>query len=110
MNKATKQKILGTICVICAVVMVVCIARMIPYGMAGEVNKVKPYFAVVVVMLIVSLPAAVGYYYYRGGDTAEDKELERMRVEADILSHIGEKAAKPKPSHTAPDTNRLNKQ
>ena len=96
MTSATKQRLSGAVCVICAGAMVFFISRMIPYGLAGNTGKVKLYFAGVMVALVISLPSGVAYYYYRG-NSKKDEDLERMRTEVAVLGRVGQNAAEAKP-------------
>jgi len=95
MTNVAKQNISGIICVGCAVLMVFCIARMIPYGIVGEVGKVKAYFAGMLVGLVFGLPSGVAYYYYRSR-SSESGELGRMRIETATLARTAQKPAAPR--------------
>lgn len=98
MDDKQKQYLFGLICVFAVVVISFCILRMIPFGLAGEIDKVKYYFVILIVAVLVGLPAGVFYYYFQGRVVHEDKDMERMRIEADILAHMGEKVSKPRNS------------
>jgi hypothetical protein len=93
MTNATRQQTAGGVAVACAIVMVYCMARMIPNGLAGNFGKVKGYFIVLMVAFIISLPCGVIYYYrrYSGADdkVANDEE-ERLRTQTEALSHYGQ--------------------
>jgi|GEM_PF-6026260 len=41
------------------------ITRMVPAGLAGDVGKVKFYFAWVAAGCIIGIPATIAYYYVR---------------------------------------------
>ncbi|MGB4758548.1 MAG: hypothetical protein WBP26_00660 [Candidatus Saccharimonadales bacterium] len=70
MDNTTKQQISGIVCLLCATCIVFCIAAMIPYGLSGDVDKVKFYFVFIVLAFLISLPFGVAYYYYRGQEEA----------------------------------------
>lgn len=89
MTNIGKQRAYGMACVVCAFVMVFCIVQMIPLGMAGEANKVKPYFAGMVVAFVIGLVTAIAHYYYRDKGDAWDQE--KIRVETEALAHQGQK-------------------
>jgi hypothetical protein len=95
MSNSLKQNMYGALTVVGTVAMVVCIARMIPYGLAGEIGKVKPYFAGMMAGLLAGLPSAGAYYYYRTKNQQGDAQLDRLRTQVDILAHAGQKANTP---------------
>jgi hypothetical protein len=86
-SSSSKQNISGIICVLSAAFAVFCIARMIPYGLAGEAGKVKLYFFLMLPGLLISLPFGVAYYYSRSRASSADEDLEHMRIEVGALSH-----------------------
>lgn len=96
MSIPAKRNISGLISFVCAVCIVYGIAHIIPYGMAGEIGKAKPYIVLAAIAFTVSLPFAVAYYYYRGQGTAGDQELERMRTEVAMLSQVGQHTMQPR--------------
>lgn len=93
MNSSTKQTIAGGVDVFCAIVMVFCISRMVPYGLSGDLGKAIGWIVLAVIAFIVSLSAGVAYYYYRG--RKQDQGLERMHIEVDVLAHAGHKPDRP---------------
>ncbi len=81
MDNTTKQQISGIVCLVCAVCIVFCIATMIPYGLGGDVGKVKLYFVFMVLAFLISLPFGVAYYYYRGqAEIAQDRPRQKSRT------------------------------
>ncbi|HSW74934.1 MAG TPA: hypothetical protein VLG16_03620 [Candidatus Saccharimonadales bacterium] len=95
MSNSLKQNIYGTLTVLGAVAMVVCIAKMIPYGLAGEIGKVKPYFAGMMAGLLMGLPSAIAYYYYRDKNQQADAQLDHLKAQVDIFAHAGQKTNTP---------------
>ena len=69
------------------------IGRMIPPGLSGDIHKVKSYFVLLVITLVIGLLSGVIYYYAKGNDT-DDAELMRMRAEMDTYSQLGDKSKK----------------
>lgn len=88
MSNATKKQISGAGCVLSVVSMTFCIGQMIPPGLSGDIEKVKPHFILLFIALIFGLVFGAAYSYYRGNPT-KDEELERMRVEMNTLSFVG---------------------
>lgn len=95
MSIATKQRIAGIISLLCAVSMVFCISRMIPYALGDETAKLKLWFGLMVASLIVSLPASVSYYYFRG-KMRTSSNLDRLHIEVDTLSKLDQQHARSK--------------
>jgi hypothetical protein len=94
MSVASKRNLSGIICLVCAVFMMFCIARMIPYGLVGEVDKVKFYFVLMIISFVFGLASDLAYDYYRG--KVDESGLERMRAEVAILSRAGRKSSRTK--------------
>lgn len=81
MDNATKQQVSGVVCLLCAVCIVFCITAMIPYGLVGDIGKVKLYFVCMVLAFIISLPSGVAYYYYRSQvEIAHDRPRQKSRT------------------------------
>ena len=100
MTQATKQRFAGAVCALSAGIMMFCMSQMAPHGMAGNVRKVKQYFAGVMVAFAVSLPCGVAYYYYRA-KRGSDAYTGNMRTQVDALAHAGKR-----PASTEPPTQR----
>jgi hypothetical protein len=93
MSIAAKRIVSGAVCVFCVLFILLCLSRMVTYGLGGEIGKVKLYFALVAGNFIVGLPFAMAYYYYRGRDH-ENADLARTRLEVETLSRAGQRRAK----------------
>lgn len=108
MSIAARQRITGSVCAFGAAAAAYCISRMIPYGLAGNAGKVKQWFILAIIAIAVSLPCGVAYYYYRSR-TKEAVDLERTRVEVDILSRAAQRpAAEPPQSNPAANETKNN--
>ncbi len=103
MSIPAKRNLSGIICAASAFIMTACIGGMVPNGLAGEVGKVKLYFAGMMLAFVCSIVAGLAYHQYRH---RADDGAERMRAEAGILSQVGQKpaSAPPKtPGQSQPD-------
>jgi len=88
MTRFVKRSIFQIVSITGVLVMLYCFARMIPYGITGQISKVKGYFVIAMITLVISLPCSIAYYFYR--ENAEDKELARLRIETDTLAQLGQ--------------------
>jgi len=87
MSTALNRNIAGIACLIFAVSIMICIWRMIPYGLAGETGKIKLYFMLMTAAFIFSLASGLLYYYYRSKSEAENTG--RIYTEVNTLSRVG---------------------
>lgn len=94
MSSTTKQRVSGILSLLSAIAIVYCISRMIPYGLSGEVGKVKLWFSLLVVALVIGLPSGVTYYFFQRNQTG-DRELERQRIEMHTLAVMDQKSTTP---------------
>ena len=95
MSIATKQHSAGVVSLLCAISMVFCISRMIPYALSDETGKLKLWFGLMVASLVISLPASIFYYYFRG-KLRTSSNLDRLHVEVDTLSKLDQQHTRSK--------------
>lgn len=95
MSVTAKQHIAGIISIFCAAAMVFSISRMMPYGLSGEIGKAKEWFVLLIIFLVIGIVSGIAYYYFRG-KSFQDNVLDRMRIEVDTLSGLGQKRMEPK--------------
>lgn len=92
MDPYSKQRRARIISIACLIFVVFCMSRMIPYGLNGEAGKVKLYFFLIMIAIIVAIPNAIAYQYYR--DMEENEDIENMRTRINIISRIRRKSRK----------------
>lgn len=68
---------------------------MIPYGLAGDVSKVKLWFVPSIILLAASVACGIVYYFYLYSNRVKDKNTERLRAEVNILTRVGHKPVRP---------------
>ena len=91
MSSTAKQRISGIVSLLSAIAIVYCISRMIPYGLSGEVAKVKVWFSLLVGALVVVLPSGIAYYFYQRNQKGNG-DLERQRIEINTLATMDQKS------------------
>lgn len=74
---------------------------MLPYGLAGDVGKVKLWFVFAIILLAVSIACGLAYYFY--GNRAKHKTIEHLHTEIDILTQAGRKPVHPTAAYSELD-------
>jgi hypothetical protein len=64
--------------------------RIIPLGMSGSIGQATAYIVLAIVSLVVGIPAAVSYQSQHN-EAKTDPELEKMRMEIEMIAQSGHK-------------------